>query len=84
MTSNKGFIPLRPTKLKLKPNSSNNSSVLKENLPVAQPPSPLTTPIIIRYIDPRLVPLLVELGKLSQMVETFAHKAVIPGNRKEK
>lgn len=37
-------------------------------------PSPLTTPIVIRYIDPRLVPLLVELGKLSQMVENFAVK----------
>ena len=32
------------------------------------PPSPLTKPIFIRYFDPRIVPLMVELGQLSAMV----------------
>lgn len=38
------------------------------------PPSPLTKPICIRYFDPRIVPLMVELGQLSAMVQTFASR----------
>jgi len=34
----------------------------------------INRPVIIRYIDPRLVPLLAELGKLSDMVQKYAEK----------
>jgi hypothetical protein len=67
-------IPLGRSKNKLKlAHQLKTDSKDKENQILI--PSPLTTPIVIRYIDPRLVPLLVELGKLSLMVESFAGKS---------
>ena len=35
----------------------------------------MSKPMVIRYIDPRIVPLMVEMGKLSRMVQTFAEKS---------
>lgn len=67
-------IPLGRNKNKLKlAHQLKTDSKDKENQILI--PSPLTTPIVIRYIDPRLVPLLFELGKLSLMVESFAGKS---------
>lgn len=45
----------------------------------------LTKPIYIRYIDPKIVPLLVELGKLTKMVKCIASNSVeeVPQQKKE-
>ena len=53
--------------------------VKQENMP----PSPLTAPICIRYIDPRIVPLLVELGQLSAMVQTYANRVSEPSQEEQ-
>ncbi len=55
----KGYIPLGPARNKAKLNKENSRPFI---------PSPLSKPIVIRYIDPKLVPLFIELGKLSQKV----------------
>ncbi len=45
----------------------------------------LTKPIYIRYIDPKIVPLLLELGKLTKMVQCIASNSVqgVPQQKKE-
>lgn len=44
----------------------------------------INRPVVIRYIDPRLVPLLAELGKLSDMVQKYAEKAESSQSIKDK
>ena len=40
--------------------------------PILDLGKPIARTIVFRYIDPRLVPLLVELGRLSLKVQTIA------------
>jgi hypothetical protein len=59
-----------------------NSAAGKLSSILSDAPSPLGRSIFIRYIDPRMVPLLTELGKLSLMVQKLADSCA-QGDRKD-